>query len=272
MVTRRKKNHWGVIALAVAALCVLPMLAVGFFDFGWASAGAHDTSATTFGLDAQSAESREANGVSPDTVQDKSDAEILAVEDVAEEASLQTASSRDVSAGVQEIADEQEAARIAAEEAARVAEQEAIERAAANRSLYYTNFGSLPAGDVDFSVGREAFIAEWTDRINAYLAGSPLAGHGETFAETAWEVGIDPRWSPAISNTESTKGRVCFKYHNAWGWDQTSWSDWDTAIRAHVRGLARCYGFTISYSYAMRYCPPNYDNWYRDTVNQMTLI
>ena len=60
--------------------------------------------------------------------------------------------------------------------------------------------------------------------------------------------------------------------HNAWGWDQTNWPDWDTAIRSHVAGLARGYGFTISYSYAMRYCPPNYDNWYRDTLNQMQLI
>ena len=254
------------------ALCVLPMLAVSFLGFDWASAGSHDTNATTFGLDQQSAEAREANGVDPDTVQDKSDADILAVEDVAEEASLRTASSRDVSAGVQEIAEEQEAARIAAEEAARAAEQEAIERADATRSRYYATYGSLPAGDVDFSVGRDAFIAEWTERINNYLAGSPLAGHGETFATAAWEAGIDPRWSPAISNTESTKGRVCFKSHNAWGWDQTNWPDWDTAIRAHVRGLARGYGFTISYSYAQRYCPPNYDNWYRDTLNQMQLI
>ena len=167
---------------------------------------------------------------------------------------------------------EEEAARIAAEEEARAAEQRAIARADATRSEYYATFGSLPAGDVDFSVGREAFIAEWTERIDNYLFGSPLAGHGSTFAEAAWEAGIDPRWSPAISNTESTKGRVCFKSHNAWGWDQTHWPDWDTAIRAHVAGLARGYGFTISYSYAMRYCPPNYDNWYRDTLGQMQQI
>ena len=75
------------------------------------------------------------------TVQDKSDADVLAVEDVAEEAALKTASSRDVSAGVQEIADEEEAARLAAEEAARVAEQEAIDRADAMRSRYYATFG-----------------------------------------------------------------------------------------------------------------------------------
>ena len=229
----------------MVALCVLPMLAVGFLDAGWASAGSHDMGATTFGLARQSAENPSASDVSPDTVQDKSDADVLAVE---------------------------EAARLAAEEAARVAEQEAIDRADATRSRYYATFGSLPAGDVDFSIGREAFIEEWSARINDYLFGSPLSGYGETFAEAAWEAGIDPRWSPAISNTESTKGRVCFKSHNAWGWDQTNWPDWDTSIRSHVAGLARGYGFTISYSYAMRYCPPNYDNWYRDTLNQMQLI
>ena len=221
----------------MVALCVLPMLAVGFLDAGWASAGSHDMGATTFGLARQSAENPNASDVSPDTVQDKSDADVLAVEDVAEEAA-----------------------------------QEAIDRADATRSRYYATFGSLPAGDVDFSIGREAFIEEWSARINDYLFGSPLSGYGETFAEAAWEAGIDPRWSPAISNTESTKGRVCFKSHNAWGWDQTNWPDWDTAIRSHVAGLARGYGFTISYSYAMRYCPPNYDNWYRDTLNQMQLI
>ena len=247
----------------MAAACVLSVLAVGFLGFGWASAGSHDTNATTFGLERMSSENRPEGEVSPETVQDKSNADMLAVEDVAEAASLQTASSRDVSAGIDEIA---------AEEEARAAEQRAIARADATRSEYYATFGSLPAGDVDFSVGREAFIAEWTERIDNYLFGSPLAGHGSTFAEAAWEAGIDPRWSPAISNTESTKGRVCFKSHNAWGWDQTHWPDWDTAIRAHVAGLARGYGFTISYSYAMRYCPPNYDNWYRDTLGQMQQI
>lgn len=272
MVTRRKHSHRGAVVLTMVAACVLSMAAVGFLGFDWASAGSSDANATTFGLDRLSSENRPDGEVSPDTVQDKSAAEMLAVQDVDESASLQTASSRDVSAGVEEIAAEEEAARIAAEEEARAAEERAIARADATRSKYYATFGSLPAGDVDFSMGREAFIAEWTERIDNYLFGSPLAGHGSTFAEAAWEAGIDPRWSPAISNTESTKGRVCFKSHNAWGWDQTNWPDWDTAIRAHVAGLARGYGFTISYSYAQRYCPPNYDNWYRDTLNQMSLI
>ena len=244
--------------MAVAGVCVLSMLAVGFLGFDWASAGSHDANATSFGLERQSANALPAGEVTPETVDDKSDADVLPVEDISEGASLAMASSRDVSAGV--------------EETARAAEQRAIDRADASRSKYYATYGGLPAGDVDFSVGEEAFVAEWTSRIDNYLAGSPLAGHGETFAQAAWENGIDPRWSPALSNTESTKGRVCFKSHNAWGWDQSSWSNWDTAIRAHVAGLARGYGFTISYAYAQRYCPPNYDNWYRDTLNQMQLI
>ena len=211
--------------MAVAGVCVLSMLAVGFLGFDWASAGSHDANATSFGLERQSANALPAGEVTPETVDDKSDADVLPVEDISEGASLAMASSRDVSAGVEEIAAEEEAARIAAEEAARAAEQRAIDRAAASRSKYYATYGSLPAGDVDFSVGEEAFVAEWTSRIDNYLAGSPLAGHGETFAQAAWENGIDPRWSPAISNTESTKGRVCFKSHNAWGWDQSSWRD-----------------------------------------------
>lgn len=271
MVTKRRNTHRGLAVLAVAGVCLLSTLAVGFLGFDWASAGAQGADANTFGIDRQSQESP-SNDVSPQTVDDKSDADVLAVEDISESAALQVASSRDVSAGVQEIAEEEEAARIAAEEAARVAEQRAMARADEARSRYYTNFGSLPAGDVDFSIGREAFIEKWSKRINDYLAGSPLAGYGETFAEAAWDNGVDPRWSPAISNTESTKGRVCFKYHNAWGWDQTSWSDWDTAIRSHVAGLASGYGFTISYAYAKRYCPPNCDNWYRDTLAQMRII
>lgn len=258
--------------MAVAGACVLSLLTVGFFGFDWASAGPHDASASSFGLARQSAESISASDVSPETVNDKPETDALSVEDVAEDASLQTASARDVSAGVEEIAAEEEAARRAAEEAARAAEEAAIARADAARTVYCNEFGGLPAGDVDFSIGEKAFVEMWAERINDYLFGSPLAGHGETFAQAAWDNGIDPRWSPAISNTESTQGRVCFKPHNAWGWDQTSWSDWDTAIRAHVAGLARGYGFTISYAFAQRYCPPNYDNWYRDTLNQMKLI
>ncbi|MFR9006856.1 MAG: hypothetical protein ACLVKA_10885, partial [Collinsella aerofaciens] len=97
-------------------------------------------------------------------------------------------------------------------------------------------------GVVNWDVDQASFVAEWAPRIDAYLAGSPLEGQGATFANAAWKYGVDPRFSPAISNTESSKGRHCFRPHNAWGWGNASWGSWEEAIDAHVSGLARGYG------------------------------
>ena len=169
---------------------------------------------------------------------------------------LESAAQRDISRGIDEIA---------AEEAARIAAAEQAKAEAAAREV--------PAlSDVDFSCGKEAFLAEWTSRIDAYLAGSPLAGYGKVFAEAAWDNGVDPRWSPAISNTESSKGRNCFRPYNAWGWMAESWSSWEEAINAHVAGLARGYGYTISLENARKYCPPTYHDWYAKTVSEMAKI
>ena len=124
----------------------------------------------------------------------------------------------------------------------------------------------------DWTSDQETFIAEWTWRIDAYLAGSPLAGQGRTFAEAAWNYGVDPRWSPAISYTESSKGAACYMPHNAWGWGGCEWDSWEEAINDHVRGLARGYGYTISMEAALKYCPPNAQHWYDTTLAQMNLI
>ena len=104
--------------------------------------------------------------------------------------------------------------KAAKEKADAEAKAKAEQEAAAARDAASDAVASLP--EVDFSVGKEAFVSEWTSRINAYLAGSPLAGQGATFAEAAWSNGVDPRWSPAISNTESSKGAHCFLPYNAW--------------------------------------------------------
>ena len=125
---------------------------------------------------------------------------------------------------------------------------------------------------VDWSVGKYAFVAEWSDRIDAYLAGTVLYGYGATFAEAAWRNGIDPRWSPAISNTESGNGTHCFLPHNAWGWGDRSWTNWESAINEHVDGLAKGYGYSITYEAAQKYCPPNSVHWYNNTLGQMALI
>lgn len=190
---------------------------------------------------------------------------------VSESLVLENAATRDISRGIQEIADEEEAARLLAEQAARADELAHIAAAEQAKALAAAKEAPvLP--DVDFSCGKEAFLAEWTQRLDDYLAGSPLAGFGATFAQAAWENGIDPRWSAAISNTESTKGANCFRPYNAWGWMAESWSSWEEAINAHARGLAQGYGFTISVANAKKYCPPTYMDWYAKTLDEMAKI
>lgn len=126
--------------------------------------------------------------------------------------------------------------------------------------------------NIDWSADKQTFVAKWAPRIDAYLAGYPLAGQGKTFAIAAWENGVDPRWSPAISNTESTRGLNCFLPYNAWGWGRYSYSSWEEAINSHVRGLKRGYGYTISVQAAKKYCPPNWQHWYAATSAQMNMI
>lgn len=174
---------------------------------------------------------------------------------------------------------EQESAKAAeALEAAKAARQEAQDRAAreAEEQAKQLVDAGVIDNSVDWSVDRGTFVKQWGDRINAYLAGSSLAGHGETFAQAAWDYGVDPRWSPAISNTESTKGAYIPGGYNAWGWTTgtggfRTFSSWDDGIRQHVAYLARCYGYTITVAGAAKYCPPGTD-WYIATLAQMRLI
>ena len=134
------------------------------------------------------------------------------------------------------------------------------------------NGGTTSTGGVDWNVDRETFISTWSARIDAYLAGSPLAGQGRTFGEAAWASGVDPRFSPAISMIESTQGRYCFLPHNAWGWGSSSWSSWEEAIWDHVAGLAIGYGGQLTYAGAHKYCPPNADFWYAGVKANMERI
>ncbi len=127
-------------------------------------------------------------------------------------------------------------------------------------------------GTVDWSSDKATFVSSWGARIDAYLSGSPLAGYGSVFAEAAWDYGCDPRFSPAISCIESGKGTYCFKSHNAWGWGSVSWDSWETAIRAHTKGLASIYGGHLTYDGAKMYCPPHADYWYSSVAAQMELI
>lgn len=170
----------------------------------------------------------------------------------------------------------QEAARQAAE--ADAAARAAAKPAASNESAAQTmneaaeNATATVNDRADWSADEATFISSWSSRIDAYLEGSPLAGQGRTFAQAAWNYGVDPRWSPAIAYTESSLGELCFLPHNAWGWGSSSWDTWEEAIDAHVRGLARGYGYTISMEAAQKYCPPTAQSWYDRTLAQMNQI
>lgn len=176
-----------------------------------------------------------------------------------------------------------EAQRKAAEAARQAAEADAAARAAAGGGAGAAGGSPSTADaaaaadavvndDADWTSDEGAFVDSWAVRIDAYLDGSPLAGQGRSFAQAAWNYGVDPRWSPAIAYLESSLGAYCFMPHNAWGWGAESWRSWEEAIDAHVRGLARGYGYTISWDAARKYCPPNADHWYNVVLAQMNSI
>lgn len=253
----------------MATMGVVSIALVGCIGFGIASAGDAPVDNGAFGMD---------ETVAASAAQDRA----FAVSDegaAADESILTSTSQRDISANVQAIEEELEAERKAAEELARAEESERIavaeaakaaQQQAAARDASASALATL--SDVDWNVGEDAFVAEWTQRVDAYLAGTPLAGTGAIFAQAAWDNGVDPRFSPAISNTESGNGSHCFLPYNAWGWGDSSWSSWDQAIKAHVAGLAAGYGYSLTYAAAQKYCPPNCDHWFQNTLSQMKLI
>lgn len=261
LVAQRKETKKVSFAAKIAAVCCSSLVLAGCIGFGFASAGlSASTGNAVFGLGKTTSTQIVAPAVAAEDEFVVEDPDIITAG-----VSIESTAQRNVTVGVEEIAAEEEAARIAAEKAA-------MEKAQAAREAQLAKEGALALTPVDFSIGKEAFMAEWTTRIDNYLAGSPLAGYGAVFAEAAWENGVDPRFSPAISNTESSKGRNCFKYHNAWGWGQSSWGSWEEAINAHVTGLSEGYGHTISVANAKKYCPPTYLDWYQKTLSQMQII
>lgn len=177
----------------------------------------------------------------------------------------------------------QREAQLKAEEEARAAEEEARVQQEQAAQGEQPESDSSSGGDsqmvtppsedgADWSSDKTTFVESWAGRIDAYLAGSPLSGQGAVFAAAAWDYGVDPRFSPAISCVESSKGAACFLPYNAWGWGSISWGSWEEAIDSHVRGLARGYGYTLSEEAAKKYCPPNWQHWYSRVGEEMSRI
>lgn len=262
--------------VAIAGFFIV--LVVGGVGFGVASASSVDdvAGAGAFGFSPATHKATSAPRASVASVDVSNEPVFL------ERSALATSSPRDISVGMQMV-DEMERAEQLRKE---LDDKDALKRMAQAKTaqgVYVPDEqvsgvppaeGSMEYGlpAVDWSVGHDAFVAEWAARIDSYLEGSPLEGYGSVFAQAAWENGVDPRWSPAISNTESSKGAVCFRSCNAWGWGDSGWDDWETAIRSHVSGLANGYGYSITEIAAQIYCPPNWANWYSDTLNQMACI
>ena len=261
MTTRATTRRVPVIFMTLGVV-VASLVAVLWAATSIASADNGPSEWSSFGIDAATQQASSKAATNP-----SGSFENAGEATVTEASVLATSSSTDISAGIAAIAAEERAA----EEARLAAERAVIESATAAQVAYDAQVGNS-LSDIDWSVGEEAFVAEWTTRIDNYLAGSPLAGKGNVFARAAWNNQVDPLWAPAISNTESSKGSICFKSHNAWGWGNTGWSNWDDAINAHVAGLANGYGYSISLGAAQKYCPPNYHNWYNNTLSQMALI
>jgi hypothetical protein len=101
--------------------------------------------------------------------------------------------------------------------------------------------------------GESSFVQEWTQRVDAYLAGSATAGCGAYYAQAAWDYGVDPRILPAISCIESGKGAVCWTSYNAWGWMSRLGNSWAESIDSITRQFARMYGYTMTYEGALAY-------------------
>lgn len=234
---------------------------------------------TRIALDGQQQEAEEEQQRAEDALAEAEQARGELEEKIAAQAAAEEAQRRAALEAAQRAREEAERAaaeKAAAEQAAESEAQDEVED-----PTFTTGSGSeapveVPespdAGSVDWSSDKQAFVSEWSARIDAYLAGSPLAGQGATFAEAAWEFGVDPRFSPAISTVESSTGRVCFLPHNAWGWGSSSWSSWEEAIWDHVEGLAIGYGGQLTYAGAKKYCPPNADHWYTSVLANMEKI
>lgn len=187
----------------------------------------------------------------------------------ADEAAAEAASALESAQAAREQAQKEALARQKAEEEA--AAEAAASAKQAEKSATASSQSS--ASRVNWSADKTAFVDTWASRIDAYLAGSSMAGCGEAYAEAAWEYGTDPRWAPAISAVESTKGAYCFASYNAWGYGSSGFASWEDGIRTVVAALgSSTYGGYLTRAAAKVYCPDNANAWYTKVAAEMAKI
>ena len=122
---------------------------------------------------------------------------------------------------------------------------------------------------IDWSLSDDEIVAEWAPRIDAYLEGYPLEGHGEDFVRAGIKYGVDPRISVTISNTESTRGKAMLVgKNNPFGWLQHSFDSLEDAIYAHAEYMTcSYYNGRLDAKTAQTYCPPVWQSWLEDTLS-----
>lgn len=174
-------------------------------------------------------------------------------------------------------------ARKEAQEAAAAAQKKEEEAAAAAAKQSNSKSSSskktkkakkaASASNVNWDSDKQEFVDKWAPRINAYLAGTATAGTGVYYAQYAWDYGVDPRWAPAISFVESSKGEVCFRSYNAWGYGSSGFSSWQEGIEKICSALGgSMYGGYLTEAAAKTYCPPTWKSWYNKCANEMAKI
>lgn len=205
---------------------------------------------------------------------DKADADSAANDAAAALESAKQAREEAKQKAEQVQAEEAAAARKAAEEKiAAATTRKAKKKAQAEAKKEESSSSNASVSNVDWSSDKAAFVNKWAPRINSYLSGSPTAGTGKVYAAAAWDYGVDPRWAPAISLVESSKGAVCFASHNAWGYGGSGFSSWTEGINTIVRALgSSLYGGALTKAAAQTYCPPNWQHWYSTCASEMAKI
>ena len=167
----------------------------------------------------------------------------------------------------------QEAQKAAQEKIDSATSKAAKKKAQAEAAKEQSSSNGASVDNVDWSADKTAFVKKWAGRINSYLSGSPMAGCGKAYAVAAWEYGVDPRWAPAISLVESSKGAACFASHNAWGYGGSGFSSWTEGINTVVAALgSNLYGGALTKAAAKTYCPPNWEDWYSTCASEMAKI
>ena len=91
----------------------------------------------------------------------------------------------------------------------------------------------------------------WINRIDSYLARTPLNGQGRTFYLAAVDAGIEPRLMPAIAMVESGGGRANANSNNFFGRKAPGggWAGWPTkeiAIQNQAHYISKMWGRTSS--------------------------